>query len=127
MNNITIVKILNSSDTGIIENITFLLLLFGVATNLLIAIGKDNVAITINKEKVGINKLYKPKPSVPKYLEIIILKINPRNLDKKPPVNKINVEAKNLFLNNFLIIFKYMRKHIKKFTYILMSVIIKEI
>lgn len=127
MNNITIVKILNSSDTGIIENITFLLLRFGIATNLLIAIGKDNVAITINNEKVGINKLYKPKPSVPKYLEIIILKINPRNLDKNPPVNKMSVEAKNLFLNNFLIIFKYMRKYIKKFTYILMSVIIKEI
>ena len=118
---------LNNNDTGIIEKITFLLLLFGIATNLLIAIGKDSVAITINNENVGINKLYKPKPSVPKYLEIIILKINPRNLDKKPPVNKINVEAKNLFLNNFSIIFKYMRKHTKKFTYILMSVIIKEI
>ena len=118
---------LNNNDTGMIEKITFLLLRFGIATNLLIAIGKDNVAITINNEKVGINKLYKPKPSVPRYLEIIILKINPKNLDKKPPVNKINVEAKNLFLNNFSIIFKYMRKHTKKFTYILMSVIIKEI
>ena len=99
--------------TPTIEKIIFLLLLLGVATNLLIAIGNDKVAITMNNEKVGISKLYKPNPSVPKYLEIIILKMKPKNLDKKPPVSSIKVDIKNLFFSKSLIIFKYMKTYKK--------------
>ena len=48
------VNILSNSDIGIIENIAFLLLLLGILTILLIAVGKLNVAIVINKPKVGV-------------------------------------------------------------------------
>ena len=113
INNNIIVIMLNNSDTGIIEKITFLLLLLGVATNLLIATGNDKVAITINNENVGINKLYNPNPSVPKCLEIIILKMKPKNLDKNPPVSSMKVDIKNLFFSKSLIIFKYMKTYKK--------------
>ena len=38
-----------------------------------------------------------------------LLELEPRNLDKNPPVRRINVPKKNSFLNNFFIIFKYIR------------------
>ena len=44
-------------------------------------------------------KEYKPIPSVPICLVIIILNIKPRNLDKNPPVRRINVPKKNSFLS----------------------------
>lgn len=76
---------------------TFLLLLFGSATNLLIAIGKENIASIVNKLVVGIIKLYNPIPSVPISLVIIILIIKPRSFEILPPISKITVEEKNLF------------------------------
>ena len=98
------------NDTGIIENIILLLLLFGVLTNLLTDMGKLNVAIVINNPNVGVISEYKPKPSTPICLVMIIFNINPRNFDKNPPVNSIKVPVINLFFIKSFIIFNIMKK-----------------
>lgn len=93
---------------GMIEKIIFLLLLLGVLTSLLIAAGKLNVAIVINRLNVGTINEYNPIPSTPISLVIIIFKMNPRNLERNPPVSKINVPLTKLFFNKFFIIFNSM-------------------
>ena len=109
INIIISVIIFNKNDTGIIENIIFLLLLFGMLTSLLIAIGKENVAIVMNKPNVGITSEYSPIPSTPICLVIIIFKMNPKNFDRNPPVSSISVPVMNLFFIISFIIFNIMK------------------
>jgi len=61
----------------------------------------------IKRPKVGVISEYKPIPSVPICLVMIILKTKPSNFDRKPPVRSISVPIKKLFFSNFLIILKY--------------------
>ena len=95
-------------DTGMIENITFLLLLFGTATSLLIATGNENVARVMNRPNVGTIREYKPTPSTPIFLVIIIFKKKPRSFDRKPPVSSIIVPVMNLLFKYFFIIINFM-------------------
>ena len=104
--NITIITInkLIKSDKGINERITDLGVALLSDITFEIEVGYEKVAITVNKDAVGESKLYKPIPSVPKYLVIIILNINPTALPITPPINNTNVDFKNkLFLTLFII------------------------
>ncbi len=96
------------SETGIILNIIFLLLLLSLLTSLLIAVGKENVAIVIKRENVGVIREYNPTPSIPIVLVIIILNMKPKNLDKNPPVKRIKVPKTNLLFIIFFIILNIM-------------------
>ena len=102
----------NSKDTGIILNIIFLLERFGAATNFDMATGKENVAIVMNKPNVGVISEYKPNPSTPICLVIIIFNRNPKNLDRNPPVNNISVPITNLFSFIFFIMINIMQEFI---------------
>ena len=78
-----------------------------------IAVGRENVAITVKKDEVGDNKLKRPIPSVFKYLVIIILNINPTSLPKTPPNNKTRVDFNKILFLILLNIFNYMITFIK--------------
>ena len=80
---------------GIIDNITFLLLLFS-ATNLLIEVDKDKVDNVINKLKVGSTNIYKDTTLVPIFLVSTIFIIIENILVNNPPIIKIKVDLINL-------------------------------
>ena len=92
-------------DNGIKDNNKFFELLLLSDITFDIAVGKEKVAITVNKDEVGDNKLNSPIPSVFKYLVIIIFNMNPTSLPSIPPNNNTKVDFKNkLFLILFNII-----------------------
>ena len=104
---ISVIKF-SSNDTGIMLNIIFLLDRFGVATNLEIATGNENVAIVMKSPNVGVINEYNPIPSTPTCLVMIIFKRNPKNFDRNPPVSSISVPIINLFSFIFFIIINFM-------------------
>ena len=85
---------------GIVPKTIFLLLVKFSDINLEIAIGRDKVAIVMNKLKVGIIKVYKPIPSRPIILVVIILITIPKILVIKPPIIKIIVPLINFSFKN---------------------------
>lgn len=94
---ITEIIILINSVIGIIDKYSFLLFLLFRATNLDKAMGSPIWAILMNSDKEGRINIYKDKPSIPKFLVIIILINIPSTLVINPPIRRISVDAINFF------------------------------